>query len=34
MSDEANRTNTFDYASPLTAEELDRGWHRVWAGGK
>jgi hypothetical protein len=34
MSDEANRTNTFDYAKPLTADELDRGWHRVWAAGK
>ena len=34
MSDEANRTNAFDYARPLTAEELDRGWHCVWAGGK
>ena len=34
MSDEPNRNSTFDYARALTPEELDRGWHRVWAGGK
>ena len=34
MSDESYRNSTFDYARPLTEEELDRGWHRVWAGGK
>jgi SAM-dependent methyltransferase len=34
MSDEPNRNSTFDYARALTPAELERGWHRVWAGGR
>ena len=34
MSDEDYRNATFDYARPLTGEEVANGWHRVWAWGK
>src|SRR5215207_6274180 len=34
MSDEPYRNNTFDYARPLTEEEIAAGHHRRWAGGK
>jgi SAM-dependent methyltransferase len=34
MSDEEYRNATFDYARPLTDEEVAKGWHRVWVGGK
>jgi SAM-dependent methyltransferase len=34
MGDETYRNNTFDYARPLSGEEIARGWHRVWVGGK
>ena len=34
MDEDAYRNSTFDYARPLTPEEVAKGWHRVWAGGK
>ena len=34
MGNEEYRNSTFDYARPLSEEEVARGWHRVWVGGK
>jgi SAM-dependent methyltransferase len=34
MSDENYRNNTFDYARPLSLEEIAKRWHRRWVGGK
>lgn len=34
MSDKKPRNRTFDYARPLTPEEIDAGHHRRWVGGK